>query len=163
MDLNIPKPELPAIGIFSNLTKDDLRSLADLGQFHRIKPGSFLIQEDVDQNRLYFVISGSLSIRRAKTKAALAQMGPGDSIGEINIFDPDVASASVVATDECHVWGIDREGLNTFLGSGAPGAVAMLVGLIHVVSHRIRTMNFNLEEARGSSPPPQPGVSNWLD
>ena len=88
----LPKPELPAIGILSNLSDDDRQRLGALGQFLRIKRGGLLIQEGVDQNRLYVVVRGSFKIAREKTDSVIAILEAGESIGEVNIFDPDVAT-----------------------------------------------------------------------
>lgn len=158
----IPKPELPAIGILSNIGDEDRQRLGGLGQFLRIKRGGLLIQEGVDQNRLYVVVKGSFKIVRAKTDSVIAILESGESIGEVNIFDPDVASASVLAAEDSEVWGIDREGLETYLSEAGPGAVLLLIGLIHRVSHRVRATNMNLEDVQ-VKPPPPPVIENWID
>lgn len=143
-----PDPhELPAAGVLRNVPPAGLKRLADLGNFYEVKTGEVLIREGEPQNRLYILIDGSLTIKKGKLKEPLAEVGPGETIGEINLFDPDVASATVHASTPSVVWYVNRDGLNAFFAN-ADAEVALLIGLLTELSQRIRATNQCLEEAR---------------
>ena len=159
--MDLPPPNLPAPGVLANLSDEERTGLRDLGTIHRIKTGEILIREGYEQNRLYVVVSGSLSIRRTNARDTIAQMAAGDSIGEINIFDPDVASAAVIANEDSVVWGIERDGLTQFFNSMSDGGIRLLVGLLTTLSHRISAANLRLAEARTNAPS-APAGEKWV-
>ncbi|MEM7015683.1 MAG: cyclic nucleotide-binding domain-containing protein [Verrucomicrobiota bacterium] len=139
--------QLPATGILAGLSAEELARFASLGEFLKVSPGEVIIREGKDQNWLYVIIEGRLNVTKENLKEPLAEIGPGESIGEVNLFDPGVASATVFAPVPGEIWRVNREGLNQFLNSGGP-EVPLLVGLLTEVSQRIRATNQRLQDAQ---------------
>jgi len=142
-------PELPALGIVAGLDDDDRRLLSDYGEFLPVQAGSDLIKEGQEQNRLYFVISGVLHVHTTKDnkRTLIARISPGETLGEVNMFDPGVASANVTAQEFAQIWAATREDLTAFLEAYPEAAGRLLVGMVSEMSKRIRNMNQKLASA----------------
>ncbi len=96
------------------MEEEDRRLLSNYGEFLPGQEGDTLIEEGADQNSLLFLISGLLHVVTAKDDklTLLARVEPGESIGEVNLFDPSKASASVVSKSFSQVWKADRNDLD---------------------------------------------------
>ena len=99
---------LPASGITEHFSDEARAALAGYGEFVTVEPNTNLIQEGADLNRLYILVSGELSVRRQgqHQEVELARLNPGDTFGEISVFDPGPTSAAVRPTHASVVWGI---------------------------------------------------------
>ena len=119
MSTHFNRPELPALGIVSGMEDEDRRLLSNYGEFLPVQEGDSLIEEGAAQNSLLFLISGLLHVVTNKDGklVLLARVEPGASIGEVNLFDPAKASASVVAKSFSQVWKIRRNDLDDFLNT----------------------------------------------
>lgn len=95
------------------------------------------------------ILSGTLHItsESAGRQMLLATLGEGDSFGEVNLFDPGTASASAVFRSGGLVWVLSRDELRAFLEADPAAGVAVLQGLLHQASSRIRHMNEKLADA----------------
>ena len=140
------RPELPALGIVANLEEEDRRLLSDYGEFLPIQEGDLIIKEGADQDSLVFLISGLLHVvtERDGTPVLLARVEPGESIGEVNLFDPGKASASVMAKSFSRVWKVRRNDLDDFLNAYPKAAGRLMIGLLSEMSKRLRNMNQKL-------------------
>jgi CRP-like cAMP-binding protein len=138
--------ELPAVGFLADLAAEHRSFLACFGKYHRPEPGDVLISEGEPQDSLYVILSGKLHIVSAVSDRPmlLAALGVGDSIGEVNLFDPGTASASAIVKSSSLVWSLSRSELDAFLAADPSIGVEVLRGLLAQVCKRIRTMNEKL-------------------
>jgi len=136
-------PELPAKGIIEPLGDDDRLLLSSYGEFLPVHERQVLIEEGNPQNSLYYVISGTLHVSslRSGRQVLLGRIGGGETIGEINIFHPGVASATVTAIEFSQVWRIDRESLEDFMNVSPLPASHLLIGIASTLSRRLRETN----------------------
>lgn len=143
MSTEFTTPELPAKGIIEPLGDDDRQLLSSYGEFLPVHARQKLITEGEPQNSLYFVISGNLhvSTTRSGRQVLLGKIAEGETIGEINIFHPDVASATVTAIEFSQVWRIDRQSLEDFMNVSPLPASHILIGIASTLSRRLREMN----------------------
>jgi CRP-like cAMP-binding protein len=145
--------ELPAVGFLADLTAEHRSFLACFGKYHRPEPGHVLISEGEPQDSLYVILSGKLHIvsEVSDRPMLLAALGVGDSIGEVNLFDPGTASASAIVKSSALVWSLSRSELDAFLTADAAIGVEVLRGLLSQVCKRIRTMNEKLATQKEKS------------
>ena len=66
------------------------------------------------------------------------------SYGEINIFDPGTASASVTSKSFSQVWKATREDIEAFMVAYPQPGNLLLTALVREMSRRIRHMNDKL-------------------
>ena len=136
MSSDFSTPELPPIGIVEHLGEDDRRILSSYGEFLPIHPGKTLIKEGQEQNSLFLVISGKLHAVGLQNgrEILLGRIGPKETIGEVNMFDPAKASATVKAVEFSQVWRIDREALEEFMNYSPLPAAHVLIGVATTLS-----------------------------
>lgn len=148
---SVPSPahELPAVGFLADVSSEHRAFLACFGRFLRPEPGERLIQAGDPQDSLYVILSGTLHIvaNADDRPVLLAAFGEGDSIGEINLFDPATASATAVVRAPGLIWVISRSELDGFLDADPAAGVSVLRGLLRQVARRIRNMNEKLATA----------------
>lgn len=141
-----PISELPDVGFLSEVSSEHRAFLACFGKFLRPQSGDVLIAEGDAQESLYLVLSGTLHIVASADErpVLLASFGAGESIGEINLFDPATASATAVVRAGGVIWSLSREELEAFLTADPEAGVSVMRGLLRMVAKRIRSMNAKL-------------------
>jgi len=139
-------PQLPASGLLTGLDETDRLALSTYGDFVPVHAGQLLIEEGNQQDALYFVISGTLHVHTDKDgkRSLIARIGAGESIGEINLFDPGTASASVTAQTFSQVWKATRHDFEAFVQAYPEVGEHILVALVGELSRRIRFLNGKL-------------------
>jgi CRP-like cAMP-binding protein len=98
---------------------------------------------------MYILVSGELSVRRQgqASELELAKLKPGDTFGEISIFDPGPTSASIFPTTSSLVWGISWPQLEFLMNNNHQLSGMFLIGLGTILSRRLREMNKKLVDA----------------
>ncbi|MES2661046.1 MAG: cyclic nucleotide-binding domain-containing protein [Verrucomicrobiota bacterium] len=144
-----PLSELPAVGFLTDVSSEHRAFLACFGKLLRPENGEVLIAEGDAQESLYVILSGTLHIVASADERPilLAAFGEGDSIGEINLFDPATASATAVVRTGGLIWTISREELDSFLAADPEAGISVMKGLLRQVARRIRSMNEKLATA----------------
>ena len=141
-----PLPEIPALGYLSEVPQEHRAFLTGYGTFVRTTEGQRLITEGEPQDALYLILKGILHVTSNVDGRAvlLASINEGDTLGEINIFDPAKASANVTSRGECLIWKLTRDDLESIFEADAQVANLVLKGLLTQVSARVRSMNEKL-------------------
>ncbi len=144
------KTELPAIGFAEDLSQEERQSMGSFGEFITVTEGDVLITEGKEQDALFLVVFGNFHVQTETTGRVvlLGRLKSGDTMGEMNIFDPGEASASVVAKTLSQVWRIDRQNLENFLESHPKTASRVLVNIATQLSKRLRRTNEKVALAR---------------
>jgi CRP-like cAMP-binding protein len=138
----ISTPHLPALGFVAELSDDDRAMLSSYGHFRRYDAGSKVIEEGAVQESLYFLISGLLhaSRRDGDRPVLLGQIRAGEWFGEINIFDPATATATVVAVEDAQVWHTTRGDLEQFIQNYPTAGMQLVISIAAVLSQRVRML-----------------------
>lgn len=141
---------LPEMGFAVDFDEEERGQLGSFGEFLSLNDGDVLIEEGQPQNCLFMVIMGTFHVQTAATgrPVLLGNMKAGATIGEVNIFDPGIASASVVSRSISEVWKIDRSSLEQFLEAHPRSAARFLVNVSTQLSKRLRTTNEKVAMAR---------------
>lgn len=134
---------LPASGITEHFSDEARAALAGYGEYITVEPGTNLIEEGSELSRLYILVSGELSVRRQgqHKEAELARLKPGDTFGEISVFDPGPTSAGIAPVQSSIVWGISWPQLEFLMNNNHQLGGIFLVGLATILSRRLREMN----------------------
>lgn len=145
---HITHPALPAMGIVSELSEEDRAMLCSYGSFSFYQTGDKLILQGTPQDSLYLLLSGELHARRfdGSREILLGSIHQGESFGEINIFDPGTASASVIAVTASQIWKIDRLSLVDFFQVYPEASVSIASHIAAVLSRRLRTLMSQLAD-----------------
>ena len=148
-----PLPELPAVGFLAEIPAEHRAFLTSFGKFLRPHNGEVFIAEGSAQESLNLVLAGTLHVVSSLSDhpLLLATLGEGDSLGEINLFDPAAASATVIARSECLIWSVTRSELDGLLDADPVVGIDVMKGLLRQLSRRIRHMNEKLVTAEQKS------------
>jgi CRP-like cAMP-binding protein len=140
---------LPASGITEHFSDEARAALAGYGEFVNVEPPHNLVDEGAQLGKMYILVSGELSVRRQgqTSELELAKLKPGDTFGEISIFDPGPTSASIFPTTSSLVWGISWPQLEFLMNNNHQLSGMFLVGLGTILSRRLREMNKKLVDA----------------
>lgn len=141
---------LPEMGFASDFDIEERTQLGNFGEFISLNDGEVLIDEGHKQDALFMVISGTFHVQTVVTgrPVLLGTLKAGDTIGEINMFDPGEASASVVSKSFSEIWRIDRSRLEQYLEAHPRTAARLLVNVATQLSKRLRKTNEKVAMAR---------------
>ena len=142
------RPELPRFGILKEMEDEDRLHLSDFGEFLPAHPKQQIITNGKPQDSLYFVISGVLHVHLSVDgrEKLISRIGAGESLGEVNLFDPAMASASVTAQEFSQIWRANRADLEAFVEAYPKASCVLVSGILAGMSRRIRNMNDRLTD-----------------
>lgn len=128
------------------LEPQDRQLLGNYGEFLPAHPGQVLISEGMEQDSLYFVISGLLHVHTDTDdrRIVIAEATAGEVLGEVNLFHPSVASASVTAQHFSQIWRADRRDFDQYADAYPRAAVQLMKGILSGIGMRLRNMNEKL-------------------
>lgn len=143
MAVEFNTPELPAIGFLAEFPDEDRRTLSSFGEFFPAHKDTHVIKQGDPQDSLYLVISGILHVHTVANgrDTLLGRALEGDVIGEVSIFDPGEASATVSAVEFSQIWRIDRPMLEDFLNENPELGNLLMVKIATQLSKRLRATN----------------------
>jgi CRP/FNR family cyclic AMP-dependent transcriptional regulator len=144
MSETLSRPTLPTFSWIGHLKQDDRELLSSYGEFFPGHPGNIIIEEGAMQTEVFVVISGKLEVRAKQddgSEILLAQVGPGETLGEISLFDPGPAAATVSAVEFSQLWRIADDDLMEFMKENPGAGNVLLRTLASILAQRLRQMN----------------------
>ena len=144
MSDTLSNPSLPTFSWIGHLKDDDRELLSSYGEFFPGHPGTVIIEEGAMQTEVFVVISGRLEVRARQedgSTALLAQVGPGETLGEISLFSPGPAAATVTAVEFSQLWRIADDSLMEFMQENPGAGNLLLRTLATILAQRLRQMN----------------------
>jgi len=141
---------LGGVPIFSLLEKRDLVLLENLVHVRHYTPGEIVFEEGDPGSGLYIIRSGSVRIfhRDDGAEEGIALLGPGDFFGETTLTSPAVRSASARTMESTELVGLFRADLLEMAQKHPAAANRILLGLIGIVSERLRSAGLEIRRLR---------------
>jgi CRP-like cAMP-binding protein len=132
--------QLPSVGLFSELTDDVRRTLEAAGRFETVSPETRLATQGEAHHSLVVLLSGKASVHchAHGDYVHVADIGPGETVGEMNMIDPQKASADVIATERSRVWIIDDAQFQTIVERDPHAAFHVMKWLARQLCRRLR-------------------------
>ena len=122
------------------LTPDQCRVLADAIRWRDLADGEVLVAEGARDNHLYVIVSGNLRVVRNSgqpDEINLFTLTSGDLVGELSFIDGTEHYAALVSRGDTHVFGVEREQLESLLHSNADVVYRVMRAIIRTV-HQIQ-------------------------
>ena len=149
-----------------------LESIArNLGLVHiaDVKAGDILLRPDEPNSELYILIEGALAVQSDLDLQPLATLHAGECVGEMSVFEGELPSAYVIATESSRVLRIHKEVVWQLID----GSNRFARNLLHILGTRIRSGNEALATSQerllmqeiSASMDPLTGIYNrrWLN
>lgn len=140
MDPDNTPDMLPPLGLLSELD-DSLRAkLARAGRFAAVPVGTRLAIQGEPHQTLTVLLSGKakVSCHAHGSHIELATILPGETVGEMNMIDPQKASADVEIIERADIWTIDDDQFTNIVQTDPHAAFLVLKWLGRLLCRRLR-------------------------
>ena len=147
MDYN----RLHSLTIFKELDKNELEIVNKHVFEQSVKKDSILFAEGMPGELLYVIISGCVEIikeTKNNGKMILATIGANDIVGEMSLIDSEPRSATGRTSEDSVLLVINKQSFNEILKSDPRIAAKVLMGLLKVISRRLRTTDKKIEDIK---------------
>lgn len=134
--------------IFSSLNDDELLQLSGIAFERSFDPGEFVFWDGDAPEWFYIVAEGKIKIFKHSSSGKdfiIAFFGPGETFGEVAVFERKPYPASAQAVDGTSVLGIGREDFLKFLGNRPE----VVLRIINVLGGRLREAQSRLRDIAG--------------
>jgi CRP-like cAMP-binding protein len=134
---------LPRAGILSFLDDEFRELLTGYGTFRATNAGEVIIQEATPQTHLYVVILGvyAVTTKAGGREVQLDTVEEGDCFGEVSLFQPGPASATVTSEQAGQLWYMEAGHLQQFLYDAPHAGCGLILGINTVLSRRLKRSN----------------------
>jgi CRP/FNR family transcriptional regulator, cyclic AMP receptor protein len=129
------------VPLFAMLTAQQAESVADAVIKRRFKRGELIVEQGKKSNALFIVLTGRCRVFTSDSRGReviLANMQPGDYIGEMSLIDNESHSASVRAEVQTDTLMLGRLEFARCLPENTSMAYAVMKGLVQRLRHADR-------------------------
>ncbi len=129
-----------AVSILPDLSPEDLESFIALLRFDHIEEGEIIVKEGSSVKAISIVCDGVVNVFRnaGSEDALLGKIGVGGFFGEINFFDPGLASASICAAEPVELATIDYPSFRTYMEDHPLAGFRIVSAMMSEMCRRIR-------------------------
>lgn len=147
---------LRSVRIFRDLEEPYLRTLWDLLAVREVAPREKIITEGEPVTQLCIVTDGVVHVRRlaGKREILLNRLGVGEFFGEINLFDPGTATATVVAMKPTQLAVVPHSSLLRWFETHPIAGYRVVSAFMREMSQRFRMTNSRLASSAYWKPGP---------
>jgi CRP-like cAMP-binding protein len=142
MDIDL----LRMVSILRDLDDTELTNFQKLLTPREIKAKERILEEGTHVEHFYIICDGTVHIRRLaqKREMLMGRLGAGAFFGEINFFDPGVATASIYAMTRTLVAMVDYASLRCFMESNPATGYKLVSAMMTETVRRLRTTSAKL-------------------
>lgn len=144
---------LQKLPLFSRLSFEETRRLAEISTFHDVDPGKVVIEQNALGDGLYIVVKGEVSVSRDRDQdgthsanEVLGKLGAGELFGEMSLVDDLLTSARVTADTATRLLKLPRREFEAMLESNDRLAVKVYKSFCRTLSDRLRKSNLQLTD-----------------
>ena len=92
---------LKRVELFSGLSNDELKAVADICQERRLHPNEVIARQGEPGDEFYIITTGFVEIViEGKPEKVIVNLGKGQSVGEMSLIDQGPRSATVRAVSD---------------------------------------------------------------
>jgi CRP/FNR family transcriptional regulator, cyclic AMP receptor protein len=126
---------LANVALFSQCSKRELRLVAKLAKTKSVRESTSLTLEGEHGDTMFVILTGHATVHKGGRK--LAELGPGDVVGELAILSKAPRNATVTTTRETDVATISRRDVHRLIAD-APGFSRKL---LEALATRVRDLD----------------------
>jgi CRP-like cAMP-binding protein len=140
---------LQSLKLFAGVPSEELATLAELAEWRSIPVGMVLMEEGEEGDSLFVVVAGRflVDVGTAAVRQPIAEVGPGEILGETCLFRRTVVrSARVAALEPGTVIRLGIGDLDTLARSGSRLPLLVERAVLHTLTDRIARSRELIEE-----------------
>ena len=140
---------LQSLDLFAGIPRPELERLAELAEWRSIPVGMVLMEEGEQGDSLFVVVQGRflVDVGTAAVRQRIAEVGPGEILGETCLFRRTVVrSARVAALEPGIVIRLGIGDLDTISRSGSRLPLLIERAVLHTLTDRITRSRELIEE-----------------
>jgi CRP-like cAMP-binding protein len=144
MDLDLET--LRTVAFLRDLNDEELAAFAALLTPRKCQARERIIEEGMPVTALYVICDGVVHVRRLaqKREMLLGRLGVGGFFGEINLFDPGVATASIYAMKPTQLAFVNYETAREFMTTNPLAGYKIVSAMMTEMSRRLRQTSARL-------------------
>ena len=134
---------LRTVPIFSELSDEDITSLAHLASRKRYPKDTVVFFENEEGDFFFTILEGRIKVTILGDdgrEVILSMLGPGDFFGEMALLDNEPRSATAIAVEESELLSLHRSDFQSVLNDNR----SITTALIRVLSARLRRANHQI-------------------
>lgn len=137
---------LRSISIMRDLSEDELAAVSALFMRRDVKNKERILQEGFPVKHFYIVYDGVAHVRRLaqKREMLLGTITKGNFFGEINLFDPGVSTASIIAMKDVKLAVCDYETLRGYMAANPATGYKIVTAMMGEMARRLRNTSARL-------------------
>ena len=140
------KSIIEKVPLFNGLGDDEISKIIDICEVRKYSEGSVIFKEHDAGDYLIIVGIGGVSLynhnKNHNRDIKIAELGVGQTIGEMALIDVRERSATVVADEETEIVCITSEDLNNLLScENGMNYIPIIVNIARLMSERLRKTN----------------------
>lgn len=134
-------PQLEQAELFREVPLSSLRYFLDRCDEQAFAAGQVILCPEVQNERMYLVLDGTVSVHLDDPAGEpIAELGAGECMGEMSVFDGKNPSAWVLAKTDCRTLVIERDILWAMINFSH----GVARNLLYLLSRRIRSGNLSM-------------------
>lgn len=137
---------LRSVSILRKLSDEELKSFATLLVDREVPAKTRIIEEGTPVKNFSIIVEGVVHIRRLSNKREmlLGRLGPGGFFGEINLFDPGMATASIYAMKPTRLVMVDYDAFHRFMTGNPETGYKIVSSMMTEMARRLRQTSARL-------------------
>lgn len=145
----MPIATLKSISMFGSLSETELQSLVGLLREVPFEKDHIVIRQGQPHSSLFLVADGMLHVQRQveQRQVFLGRLEKGGFFGEIGLFDPGTATATVRGLNKGKLLEIRGEDFDRFLDKNPAAGCRILKAMMAEMSKRLRRVNQRLSDS----------------
>ena len=142
------RPLVESIELFDGIEFKNCIKIMAMGLQSKIAIGDVIFSKGEIGREMYVILKGRVAIidEDPRGDRTLAVLGPGETFGEMALFEHKERSAKAAALDSCIVLALDEQKIERLLTKSV--AIRLLLNLSRMLSRRLRETNLLLARAK---------------
>ncbi len=140
---------IQGVGFFSGLSEDEIKTLFGVAQEVTFEKDQTVIRQGQPHSSLFLIAEGMLHVNRKAERSDLflGRLEKGSFFGEIGLFDPGTATASIRAMSKTRLYEISREKFQEFIEKNPAVACKVLSAMMVEMAKRLRRVDQRLVDS----------------
>ncbi|MBI4830547.1 MAG: cyclic nucleotide-binding domain-containing protein [Candidatus Lindowbacteria bacterium] len=142
------RPLVESIELFDGIEFKSCIKIMAIALQSKIMTGDVIFHKGEVGHEMYVLLKGRIQIvdEDPRGERTLAVLGPGETFGEMALFEHKERSAKAVAMENCVVLALDEQRVQSLLTKSV--AIRLLFNLVRMLSKRLRDTNLLLARAK---------------